>query len=587
MRRIVRDQATYCIVPRRKAVDAPGYRAVAALAGELQQEFGVALVLEIWTDEALRAPEGTSTSLVFQARIHIPAQMRDGHLSRSFYHNLSRLRIADTAFNITYARRGSRLGPRGVPDIFGDGVVRIGLALSPAFREAATNEVRPIVLRHLRQQLTVAVQRLFYQFTRSHTRLNPAHHFSLGKRAFRSIARAVDRRLSDLSRSFDLIMLSTPVNGEEAWKAFRTGGYEAEPRLLYRPIGVDPDAMKRELWSIPIGRINDPSVEQLFFAKRDELDIRLSMLLERNSRRFLYDGLRLYGTVSEELYQTALDVLARARPSSAASPGSGSSRSPRRRDATVRATAFARIAEAELAHFRQALADHGDGEPPAELGIEVRPGFSSMLAVQGKLFVGRSSRVREDRVSALVQHEIGTHILTFVNGMRQPFRLLGSGLDGYEALQEGLAVVAEYLAGGLDGRRLRALAARVIAAKAVADGAQFVETFRVLARTAGLSRKRAFQTAVRVHRGGGFVKDLIYLKGLGDILSYLGAGGDLELLWTGKVGLHHIRLLQELRYRKILLPPLLIPSYTRTPEYDFRSKALSDGLAITDLIGRA
>lgn len=169
--------------------------------------------------------------------------------------------------------------------------------------------------------------------------------------------------------------------------------------------------------------------------------------------------------------------------------------------------------------------------------VEIRNGTSGIVTVHGTLLVGRSLRVSAHRALALVQHEVGTHVLTFLNGMVQPLSLLGVGLDGYEALQEDLALLAELFAGGLDRKRLRLIAARVLAARSVEEGAEFVETFRLLRSEARLRPKRAFFVAMRVHRGGGFIKDHIYLEGLQHILGYVRNGGDLELLWSGKVAI--------------------------------------------------
>ena len=52
---------------------------------------------------------------------------------------------------------------------------------------------------------------------------------------------------------------------------------------------------------------------------------------------------------------------------------------------------------------------------------------------------------------------IGTEI-------RNPLSSWPSALPSYEETQEGLAVLAEYVVGGLDPRRMRVLAARVVAA---------------------------------------------------------------------------------------------------------------------------
>ena len=48
-----------------------------------------------------------------------------------------------------------------------------------------------------------------------------------------------------------------------------------------------------------------------------------------------------------------------------------------------------------------------------------------------------------EKAAALLAHEVGTHIVTYVNGKAQPFRQLYAGLAGYEAFQEGIAVLAE------------------------------------------------------------------------------------------------------------------------------------------------
>ncbi len=85
--------------------------------------------------------------------------------------------------------------------------------------------------------------------------------------------------------------------------------------------------------------------------------------------------------------------------------------------------------------------------------------------------------ISRQRVAALLHHEIGTHLLTWHNGKQQKLRLMHSGLAGYEGFQEGLALLAEFLSGGLTAGRLRLLAARVLACRAMLTGATFLETF--------------------------------------------------------------------------------------------------------------
>ena len=120
---------------------------------------------------------------------------------------------------------------------------------------------------------------------------------------------------------------------------------------------------------------------------------------------------------------------------------------------------------------------------------------------------------RASRVDALLQHEIGTHVVTHVNGSHQPLRLLGAGLAGYDETQEGMAVFAEYLVGGLTARRLRQLAARVVAVHQMVEGGRSSTCTRDLVDS-GVPPVEAFTITMRVFRSGGLTKDAVYLRGL-------------------------------------------------------------------------
>jgi hypothetical protein len=92
----------------------------------------------------------------------------------------------------------------------------------------------------------------------------------------------------------------------------------------------------------------------------------------------------------------------------------------------------------------------------------------------------------------LLHHEIGTHVVTYQNGAKQRLALLTIGLPGYDETQEGLAVLAEYLTGGLDPRRLRVLAARVVAVGKMLEGAEFLKIFESLRTERGIPARTAW-----------------------------------------------------------------------------------------------
>ena len=50
------------------------------------------------------------------------------------------------------------------------------------------------------------------------------------------------------------------------------------------------------------------------------------------------------------------------------------------------------------------------------------------MVSNGNLLIGKRLQIPESRVEALIQHEVGTHVLTYVNGRNQPFQQLYCGL---------------------------------------------------------------------------------------------------------------------------------------------------------------
>jgi uncharacterized protein (TIGR02421 family) len=212
--------------------------------------------------------------------------------------------------------------------------------------------------------------------------------------------------------------------------------------------------------------------------------------------------------------------------------------------------------------------------------------YAGLMVSGDQLLIGGKIRVPRRRVDALLQHEIGTHLVTRYNGHHQPFQQLEVGLAGYDGLQEGLAVLSEYLVGGLSGTRMRILAARVVAARQMLDGASFVDTFRTLDRQYEFSERTAYTMTMRIYRGGGLTKDAVYLRGLLQILRYLREGGDLEPLFVGKIASSHLPLIVELSHRQVIKPPALRPRYLESSEATQKLNLLRAGLKVLDLIQR-
>ncbi|MBF0446431.1 MAG: DUF1704 domain-containing protein, partial [Magnetococcales bacterium] len=343
--------------------------------------------------------------------------------------------------------------------------------------------------------------------------------------------------------------------------------FQKPPVFFYRPLPFDPVALKRTLFRIPVDTIQDPALEALFREKSEELDSQINLLRYCGSERFLPESLQLFGGVDKSLYELAGNILKRLVPSSA------SQDLPQE----LEATQLMAMAWDEISHYRKLRIDFGQG-------VEIRPEMpNNFLVSNGKLLLGPGTTATPIRAMALLQHEIGIHMLTQFNGMQQPLQLLSSGFANYESFQEGLAVVAEHLSGGLTVNRLRVLAARVLAVSDMVDGAPFIQTFAMLNDGLGFSIESAFSIATRVYRGGGLTKDALYLAGFVEVIDYLSGGGALDPLWIGKMSRNHIPIIQELLWREVLKPSTLQPRFLSMPGVEQRLEQLRKGVDMVEL----
>lgn len=376
-------------------------------------------------------------------------------------------------------------------------------------------------------------------------------------------ALAVDRRLAELERAVDLLVNLTPVNTAAAWADFERSDFGTVPTLRLRPLDFEPDLVLRDLYDLPIEDVDDPALHTLLRAKRDEIARQVTMLEDRDTSRFVYGSLQLYGGVAQPLTAAAEELL-EAIPARAPSA------------ATVTAGAFAEAARAEFDRYRSVY-------PGFPANLELRDDVADLMVSFGTLLVPETAGFRADRVEPLLHHEIGTHVVTYLNGAAQPLTLLATGLPGYDETQEGLAVLAEYLTGGLDPRRLRVLAARVVAVSQMLDGAGFLETFESLRSGHRLPVRTAWSVATRAFVGGGSVKDAIYLRGITRILEALAEGLSLDVLLVGKLALDHVPLIQELLDRGVLTAPRIRPRWLDVPGAAQRLDKLRAGVSVTDL----
>lgn len=573
--RLVTGEASYLVAPGDSDRFDDVARLVDTIAAIQSEEFGAFLLLELWAGE--HSPEESDEPIPPAPEFTIVTPKGEWpdrtveRLSRS----LRALRL-DRRDPIVRLEERGKVQPPGIRQLIGKKrrgeleVSVIGLEVAPIWHNPANGEIYPRRLLALRRRLGRTLRQTFYEFVRSRTDRRPVHFHVLGPKAVTKAVWQVDERLATISTSFDLLLGVTPVNQESSWRQFRRAKYQKPPHFLYRPLEIDPELLKRGLFNIPIERVEDPALAGLLREKQEELDRQITLLRDRNTERFLYEGLQLYGRPKSEEVETARAVLEIVTDRREEEPSRG----------RISATEFAAMAEREFAWFREEY-------PTFSSTVQIRDDINRGLMVShGNLLIGKGTSIPKRRAEALIQHEVGTHVLTYTNGRAQPLQQLYCGLAGYDPFQEGTAVLAEYLVGGLTPARLRLLAARVLGVDAMLAGADFVETFRMIRDDHGFTPRTAYTITMRIYRGGGFAKDAVYLRGFRAVLAYLRDGGDPAMLFVGKIAARHIPVVRELQFRDVLTRPPLLPRFLREPASTERIAEIRSGWTIEEIARR-
>lgn len=571
LRSLVASQASYVIAPSDQAGRAFTIELVERVATIQSQTFGGFLLIEIWVDGGASDVSTVAADITPGFELAVPRQLEGTPTLDALIAGLGRVRILGQQAKVLVRPSGA-IAPTSRRRLITPKVAKatnthfIGIAAYSAWQSSESGESYPLVRRAMIRQISRSLAQAAFVFAREETSSRPLHYHSLGRRAVVKALTKVDHELASVAESFDLLLTVTPVNADSAYRKFRRSGSTKPPKFQYRPHTVDPSLLKRRLFDIKIEQIEDPTLETLFREKQSELELKLSLVADRLTERFLPTSVALYGKVDDSAIRLARTVLESL-------DGRKSARKMRR----ISGTEFAAAAEIELAAYREV-------DPSITPRVELRDDVSSLMVSAGNLLVGRTMAIPADRVEALIQHEVGTHVVTYWNGRAQPLRLLASGLARHDELQEGLAVFAEYLVGGLTVGRLRTLAARVLASHAVANGAAFIDTYRMLIDDVGMSERSSFMIAMRVHRGGGLVKDAVYLRGLQGVVDYLRQGGRLDTLLVGKIAPVHTAVIEELQRRGVLTTPPLRPNFLNRPDTHYQIERVRNGAELQSLV---
>lgn len=330
----------------------------------------------------------------------------------------------------------------------------------------------------------------------------------------------IDANLDRLVRKIELLSYINPQNIEKEKQRFFASKYSVEPEFKYPKLKFDPYKLHRLFFSQRLERIRNEHLRKLY---QDVIYYYSNMVqcIETigKSRNFYYNSLRVYGTPTEKDVQNARFILHFAD------------------EPVVPDMEKVFSAEEAGSYFEDFVQQYN-----FPLNIKYSTSIAAEAMVSNStqsLLIKKNTKFSKNQLLTLANHEIGVHLVTTYNGLQQPLKIFSNGLPKNVETQEGLAVFSEYMGGALTLKRLKEIAYRVLAADSLIKGYSFADTFDLIHGQYKLNRDDAFTITLRVHRGGGFTKDRLYLSGLRKIYKRYLREESMDTLLTGKVALEY------------------------------------------------
>ncbi|GAA0871008.1 flavohemoglobin expression-modulating QEGLA motif protein [Gangjinia marincola] len=338
----------------------------------------------------------------------------------------------------------------------------------------------------------------------------------------------IDREIDRLVKDIELLNYLNPLNIEQEKKRFFASKYSLEPEFHYRKLKFNPFKLQRQIFNQRLERIEDDDVRKLY----QDIIYEYAGLVQciesiGKGRPFYFNSLKVFGTPKERDVQNARFIL----------HFQDEEDEPEEEKLLD--------VDAAIDYF-----EHFSQRYSFNFSIQKSTNISAAAMVLNSaeaLVLKKNHKYSQHQLKVLANHEIGVHLVTTFNGKSQPLQIFSNGFVRNTETQEGLAVFSEYMSGCLNLKRLKELSYRVIAADSLIKGYSFSDTFDLLFSQYKLDRDEAWQITLRVHRGGGFTKDYMYLTGLKKIYNFYQEGNDLGDLLTGKVHLTALPVIKKLQ----------------------------------------
>lgn len=516
------------------------YRVLDVLISEIESRFGAALIFDVHSYNHLRREEYPPTFNIGTEQIDLERWrgVVDLTLARLTKTELPNMPVTSKE-NAVFYGRGYMISH--INSRFQNTLV-LPLEIKKVFMDELTGEVYPMVLQSLSQQLKDCFLEIGTFFTRRFTvKKNLRKSDLLAEKMDPAIAK-VDKALYQLAKGLETLVYINPTNISSEKKQFFKCHGNYQPQFRYRQLDIDPYLFRERLYRLPVDAIRDPSIKSLYRDVIDGLSDKIDLLIKAGSPDFLYESLKYYGEPSQTDEKNALFLLHASE---------------------FEAEAEKSVSTEELLSQMKGAAS--DWKMACKVETSNKLVASAMVSNSRKaVMIAKNLSISAIEAQALVHHELGVHMATTLNSSTQRLKVFSLGLPGNTLTQEGLAILNEYQSGNMTLKRLKLLALRVLAVREMLNQGDLRHTYSFLLEEHHLPQEEAFKLAVRVHRGGGFTKDYLYLNGVSLALE-LYKTQNIRNLYIGKTGFEYLSIIDELVARQLVDEPRYYPSFLDNP----------------------
>lgn len=516
------------------------YRVLDALVNKIERLFSAALICDIHSYNHLRRDGETPTFNIGTEQIDLDRWQSVVNLSLDKFSKINLPNMPVLAQeNAVFYGRGYMISH--INSRFQNSLV-LPVEVKKVFMDELSGELYPLVMQSLTQQFKECLVDISAFFSRRFTSKKRTRTSDILTEKMDPAIVKVDRELFNLAKGMETLLYINPVNIPTERKRFFKCNGNYHPQFRYRQLDIDPYQFKEQLYRLPVDTIRDPSIQSLYRDVVDGLSEKISMLVKAGRPDFLYESLKYYGVPSQIDEQNARFLLHASKLDDSDSP---------------HVTTEGLIGQMKLA--------------ASEWGMSCRVETSTKLVASAMVsnsrkavMIAKNLNITATEARALVHHELGVHMATTLNAANQRLKVFSLGLPGNTLTQEGLAILNEYHSGNMTLTRLQGLGLRVLAVREMLNHGDFRHTFSFLVEEHHLSQDEAFKLAVRVHRGGGFTKDYLYLNGVSIALD-LYKTQNIKNLYVGKTGFSYLPIINEMVERQLISSPKFSSHFLDNP----------------------